>query len=91
MFGSSLAFSEYGNSFIGNFHYGGANDVGSKDLNPGVSSVAFFLYQGMFATITPALIFGSVAERVKVLQALLFMFIWTTIVYDPLAYWVKSC
>lgn len=46
------------------------------------------MYQGMFAAITPALIFGSVAERVKFIPCIIFVFIWTTIVYDPVAYWV---
>lgn len=84
-----MAFSEYGGPFIGDFTYGGGKNIGSSDLKLSVSSVAFFIYQGMFATITPALIFGSVAERVRFVPACVFMFIWTTLVYDPVAYWVK--
>lgn len=84
-----MAFSEGGNAFIGNFDYAFGQRVGTKDLSPSVASVTFFMYQGMFAAITPALIFGSVAERVKLVPCLLFVFLWTTIVYDPVAYWVK--
>lgn len=41
----------------------------------------------MFACITPALIIGSSAERVRLLPTLVFVLIWTTVVYDPVAYW----
>jgi Amt family ammonium transporter len=87
LFGFSLAFSESGGPFIGNFKYGGGTNIDHHHMVPAVSSVAFFIYQGMFATITPALMFGSSAERIRILPALLFMLIWTTIVYDPVAYW----
>jgi Amt family ammonium transporter len=91
LFGFSLTFSEWGGPFIGDFNYGGGTllDMHHTGATP-VSSVAFFIYQGMFATITPALMFGSSAERVRILPALLFIFIWTTVVYDPIAYWTWS-
>jgi Amt family ammonium transporter len=87
LFGFTLAFSDNGGPFIGDFTYGGGTNVDHHHMVPAVSSVAFFIYQGMFATITPALMFGSSAERIRILPALLFMLIWTTIVYDPIAYW----
>jgi Amt family ammonium transporter len=50
--------------------------------------MAFVMFQGKFAIITPALIVGSVAERVKFGPFVLFMLIWSTIVYCPVAHWV---
>jgi Amt family ammonium transporter len=41
----------------------------------------------MFATVTPSIIFGSVAERIRLVPSLIFIFIWTTLVYDFTAYW----
>ncbi|HVN09340.1 MAG TPA: ammonium transporter, partial [Patescibacteria group bacterium] len=49
---------------------------------------AFMVYQLMFAIITPALITGAFAERIKFSAFLLFMLLWTTFIYDPLAHWV---
>src|SRR5207247_9652756 len=46
------------------------------------------MYQGMFAIITPALISGAVAERIRFGPYCLFIFLWATLVYDPLAHWV---
>ncbi|RKO86703.1 ammonium transporter AmtB-like domain-containing protein, partial [Blyttiomyces helicus] len=93
LFGFSLAFSESGGAFIGDFAHGGLKDVGSQAMMltaPQVPSVAYSMYQLMFATITPALIFGSVAERVRLLPAMIFVFLWATLVYDPAAYWTWS-
>ncbi|OMJ22362.1 Ammonium transporter 1, partial [Smittium culicis] len=44
----------------------------------------------MFAGITPALSIGSVSERVRILPTMIFFFLWTTIVYDFIAYWMWS-
>jgi len=57
-------------------------------LPTGVPELAFVMFQGKFAIITPALIVGSVAERVKFGPFILFMLIWSTIVYCPVAYCV---
>ena len=54
---------------------------------PQVPAVAFALYQLQFATVTGAIIFGAAAGRFRLLPGLLFVFIWTTLVYDPVAYW----
>ena len=48
----------------------------------------FMVFQGMFAVITPALIIGAFAERIKFSAFFVFMLIWATIVYDPMAHWV---
>ncbi|MDB5297172.1 MAG: amt [Phycisphaerales bacterium] len=54
----------------------------------GIPELAFVMFQGKFFIITPALIVGSVAERVRFGPFLLFMIIWSTIVYLPVAHWV---
>jgi Amt family ammonium transporter len=55
--------------------------------NPSVSSIVFALYQMQFALVTPVIIFGAVAERVRLLPSVIFIFCWATIVYDVSAYW----
>jgi len=52
-----------------------------------VPDLAWAVYQGMFAAITPALAIGAAAERGRMLPCCVFIFIWTTIVYDPIACW----
>lgn len=49
--------------------------------------VVFFVYQLMFAAITPAILLGAVAERGRIGPLLVFVFIWSTLVYDPIACW----
>ena len=49
---------------------------------------AFMIYQCMFAVITPALITGAIAERMKFKAYLVFIVLWATLVYDPIAHWV---
>jgi Amt family ammonium transporter len=58
------------------------------DYMPTVPHQVFCMFQLMFAIITPALISGAVVERMKFSAYLLFMLLWTTLVYDPLAHWV---
>jgi ammonium transporter, Amt family len=89
VFGYSMAFSE-GNAFIGNpFAHlflkgvGGAPDPAYAGTVPAES---FMLFQMMFAIITPALISGAIAERIKFKAYLLFMVLWTIIVYLPLCH-----
>ncbi|KAJ1560391.1 hypothetical protein HK096_008918 [Nowakowskiella sp. JEL0078] len=90
LWGYSLAFSETGGVFIGNFAYIGFTSIGSQPLSTittWVPAIAFGVYQMQFAAITPAIIFGSAAERFSILPALIFTFIWATLIYDPIAYW----
>ncbi|KAI9325667.1 ammonium transporter family-domain-containing protein [Zopfochytrium polystomum] len=70
----------------------GLSGVGFDALRiaPAVSSAVFCLYQLQFATVTAGLVFGSAAERIRLVPSLLFIFLWTTIVYDPVAYWTWS-
>jgi Amt family ammonium transporter len=52
-----------------------------------IPDIMYAVYQGMFAAITVALAVGAVAERGRILPCVIFMFVWTTLVYDPLACW----
>ena len=91
LFGYSLAFGPDVNGFIGNLSWAGLGNVGltpNADYAPTVPHLAFMIYQMMFAVITPALISGAFAERIKFSSFLLFTVVWTTIVYDPVAHWV---
>src|SRR5450432_4152938 len=88
--GYSLAFG--GSSpFIGNWHFAFLNNVGTApnpDYAPTIPQATFMVYQLMFAIITPALISGAFAERMKFSAMLLFTILWLLIVYLPLAHMV---
>jgi Amt family ammonium transporter len=88
--GYSLAFG--GSSpFVGDFHFAFLNHVGSApnpDYAPTIPHQTFMVYQLMFAIITPALISGAFAERMKFSAMLLFTVLWTLIVYFPMAHMV---
>jgi Amt family ammonium transporter len=90
LFGYSLAFGS-GNSFIGGFEYAFLRGVGG-DPNGSYSAtiphLTFMIYQLMFAVITPALITGAFAERMKFKAMLLFMALWSVVVYSPMAHMV---
>ncbi|OJJ63497.1 hypothetical protein ASPSYDRAFT_139340 [Aspergillus sydowii CBS 593.65] len=87
--GYSLAFSHGAGKYIGNldnFGFKGvlaAPSVGSDK----VPDLLFAVFQGMFAAITVALAVGAVAERGRMLPCMVFVFIWSTIIYDPVACW----
>lgn len=88
--GYSLTFSHTGNGgFIGDLsNFGLIQVLGQPSVgSPKIPDLLFCLYQGMFAAITPALAIGAAADRGRMLPAVVFMFIWATIVYDPIAYW----
>ena len=90
-FGYSLAFGPDVNGLIGNLSWAGLVGVGTApnaDYAATVPHLAFMAYQMMFAVITPALISGAFAERMKFSAYLVFTLAWTTIVYDPVAHWV---
>jgi Amt family ammonium transporter len=95
MFGYSLAFSPTGliPGWIGNFDWAFLKGVGlepSAIYATTVPHLAFMMFQGMFAVITPALIIGAFAERMKFSTFLIFTIFWTTLVYCPIAHWVWS-
>jgi Amt family ammonium transporter len=60
----------------------------NPDYAPTIPHQCFMIYQCMFAIITPALITGAFAERMKFSAFLLFSLLWATLIYDPLAHWV---
>jgi Amt family ammonium transporter len=83
-----------GNPVWGDFTYGGLKDVSNSEPYPVYGStiphLAFMNFQMMFAIITPALISGAIVERMKFSSYVLFILLWSTIVYDPLAHWMWS-
>ena len=84
--GYSLAFSE-GNAFVGGLDYLFLNGVG-LEANDSIPHLAFMVFQGMFAIITPALITGTFAERIKFGPFVVFTVLWATLIYDPICHWV---
>ena len=90
LWGYTLAFGPDIGSLIGGLDWLGLVGVGGEpsDYAPTVPHQAFMIFQGMFAIITPALITGAVADRMKFSGFLVFMVLWATFVYDPLAHWV---
>jgi len=91
LIGYSLSFGPDLHGIIGNLDWLGLNGVGiepNPDYAPSIPHAAFMMYQAMFAVITPALITGAFAERMKFSAYLLFILLWSTIVYDPVAHWV---
>ncbi|MFF5297913.1 ammonium transporter [Streptomyces sp. NPDC013161] len=90
LYGFSLAFGS-SNGFIGyDSHWLGMSDVGLTDLWPTytIPIFVFMVFQMMFAVITPALISGAIADRVKFSAWALFVALWLTVVYVPVAHWV---
>src|SRR5687768_7117730 len=90
VYGYSVAFAE-GTPFFGKLGYFFLNGVGTApntDYAATIPQQTFMLFQMMFVIITPALISGAVAERMKFSAYLLFMILWVTIVYLPLAHMI---
>ena len=91
VFGYSLAFGPDVKGFIGNLSWAGLKGVGMEpnaDYAATVPHQVFMMFQMMFAVITPALILGAFAERMKFGAFCIFSLLWTTLVYDPVAHWV---
>jgi Amt family ammonium transporter len=91
MIGYSLSFGPDINGIIGSLDWVALNGVGiapNPDYAPTIPHIAFMMFQAMFAVITPALITGAFAERMKFSSYLLFTLLWSTLVYDPVAHWV---
>ena len=90
LFGYSLSFAP-NQGFWGGFNWAGLNGVGfgaNPDYAATVPHQAFMIFQAMFAIITPALIIGAFAERMKFSAFIVFTLLWATFVYDPLCHWV---
>ncbi len=91
LYGYSLAFGPSVGGFIGNLQWIGLHNVGlepNTQYAPTIPHQAFMIYQMMFAVITPALITGAIAERFKFSTYLVFLVLWSTFVYAPIAHWV---
>lgn len=86
-FGYSLAFGGEG-SLIGGFDNLFLKGITPESLTGTIPTYVFVIFQGMFAIITPALISGAVAERMKFSTYCVFILLWSTLVYDPLCHWV---
>ena len=88
--GYSLAFGE-GSAFLGDLRYAFLNGVGAEpngDYAATIPQQTYMIYQLMFAIITPALISGAFAERMKFSGMLMFMTLWSLVVYFPMAHMV---
>ena len=91
LFGYSLAFGTDHGSLIGGLDWLGLNGVGQEpnaDYAATIPALVFMAFQLMFAIITPALISGAIAERMRFPAFVLFILLWATLIYDPLAHWV---
>src|SRR5438477_4843749 len=89
--GFSLSFSGDNWGIIGNFQYLFLSGVGfapSPTYGPTIPFLAYFLFQEMFAIITPALITGAFADRVSFRSYLIFLVIWSLLVYAPFVHWI---
>ncbi len=100
-FGYSMSFSSSTGAlapFIGGFDWVFLNGIGISDVSPyyisqataRIPHLSFVLFQCMFAVITPALIIGAYAERIKFRGFLIFSVLWAILVYNPVAHWVWS-
>lgn len=91
LLGYSLSFGPDIKGLVGNLDWALLKTVGlepNPDYAGTIPHQAFMIFQMMFAVITPGLIIGAFAERMKFSAFVAFMLLWTTIVYDPVAHWV---
>jgi Amt family ammonium transporter len=90
--GYSLVFGKSVNGIIGDLSYVGLNNIGIHSVNqalaPEIPELLYFAFQLKFAAITPALIIGACAERIKFRSLLIFIVLWSTLIYAPIAHWV---
>lgn len=91
LFGYSLAFGPDQGHIIGSLAWAGLNGVGmapNPDYAVTIPHSLFMVYQMMFAVITPGLITGAFAERMKFPSYIVFTLFWATFVYDPVCHWI---
>jgi Amt family ammonium transporter len=89
--GYSLVFGNDFHGIIGELNFFGLYGVGyppNPDYAGTIPQMAFMIFQAMGAVIAPALILGSIAERVRFRTLVIFVLLWSTLVYDPIAHWV---
>ncbi|CAF3947658.1 unnamed protein product, partial [Rotaria sordida] len=90
LFGFSFAFGPPVSKGFGSFGWAVLRfgEVENVDYSPTYPLLTFCIYQCTFAIITPALISGSIVGRMKMIPYMIFIFIWSTVCYDPMAHWV---
>ncbi len=92
LFGYSLAFgNDIGGGLLGGLGFFGLKDVGyapNPAYAPTIPHLTYMIFQAMFAIITPALIIGAFVERIRFRTLIIFVLLWATLVYDPIAHWV---
>jgi Amt family ammonium transporter len=91
LFGYALAFGQSRGGLIGwSWDYVGLRGIPPQRLfgDKAIPELVFVMFQGKFAIITPALISGAIAERVKFSSYIVFIVLWATLIYCPLAHWV---
>ncbi|MFD7906855.1 MULTISPECIES: ammonium transporter [unclassified Kitasatospora] len=89
LYGYSLSFGpDAGFGLIGNLDFLGMRGIGLNELSGTIPVTAFSVFQLMFAIITPALISGAIADRAKFAAWGLFVALWVSVVYFPVAHWV---
>ncbi len=90
IFGYSMSFTEHGslNAWIGGFNNLFLSEVSRDSMSGGIPESVFIMFQMTFAIITPALVIGGFAERMKFSAMLWFTLLWMTVVYFPVCHWV---
>ncbi|VVB51158.1 Putative ammonium transporter [uncultured archaeon] len=91
LFGYSLSFGQDIGGIIGGLNFIGLKGVGAQpdaNYSATIPALAFMIFQAMFAVITPGLIVGAFADRMKFSSFLVFVLLWATLIYDPIAHWV---
>ena len=89
LYGYSLAFGPDVHGIIGNLDFVALKNVGYTAMaNTTIPSMAFMMFQLVFATVTLAILTSVFAERVKLSSFIVFGLLWSTLVYDPIAHWV---
>jgi ammonium transporter, Amt family len=89
--GYSLVFGPSIHGIIGNLSLAGMFNVGISNVSPyapQIPELLFFAFQLKFAAITPALIIGACAERIRFRSLLIFVVLWSTFIYSPIAHWM---
>jgi len=89
--GYTMSFGPDVSGLIGNLSWFGLNGVGlepNPDYAPTIPQIVFMIYQCMFAVITPALITGAFAERMRFGPFLVFSLLWAILVYNPVCHWI---
>ena len=88
IWGYSLAFGHNASPFIGDLGFAGYSNLFQYTMDEGlVPELSNVLFQGALACLTAALLVGSIADRTRMLPIVVFIFAWSTLVYDPIACW----